>query len=67
MVFLKLKKKYSENLKINFHFKNKKNVFGFHAYNQILKVFHAYFLKKWIKSPSYHVLRNAKINIVTGL
>ena len=68
----KLQKKFKnfKNLKINFHFKKK--IFCFHTYGQILKVFHAYFLK--IKSYFYHVLikyknryRNQFITIHQGL
>ena len=44
------------------HFKNTKNMFCIRAYDQILKVFHAYFFKnkiafyhsKWISYPIYN-------------
>jgi len=39
----------------------------FYAYEQILKVFHIYFIKKTNKMYFYHVLKNTKMGIIVGL
>jgi hypothetical protein len=56
MIFLRSFEKIKKKLKNIPHLKKNKKSFVFHAYGQILKVFHAYFLKR-IKSYFYHVLK----------
>jgi hypothetical protein len=56
MIFSEISKTFKNSKKKIPHFKNKKNMFCFHVYGQILKVFHAYFLTKkyiFIMSEKY--------------
>jgi len=59
-------KKISKTFKSISLFKNKKKIFCFHAYSQILKIFQAYFHKKnCIFSMVF--LKNPKMDIITSL
>jgi hypothetical protein len=64
MVSSKTSKNKSKNFKNKFSFQKNKKIY-LCAYGQILKVFHAYFLKdKIIFFPCF---KNAKIDIVSSL